>query len=63
MQELAQRKLLEPNAVVVVEHDANHHYPESLPFYEQIRHTQYGDTAVTIYRFHSESGLPVQLEE
>ena len=52
MQELAQRKLLEPNAVVVVEHDADHRYPESLPFYEQIRHTKYGDTAVTIYRFH-----------
>ncbi|MFC5649055.1 16S rRNA (guanine(966)-N(2))-methyltransferase RsmD [Paenibacillus solisilvae] len=65
MQELAQRKLLEPSAVIVVEHDAAHSYPEELPGYDQIKRTQYGDTAVTIYRYRPEfeSGSPVQMEE
>ncbi|BBH20919.1 rRNA methyltransferase [Paenibacillus baekrokdamisoli] len=64
MQELAQRNLLEANAMIVIEHDAAHRYPEAFSFYEQMKHTQYGDTAVTIYRYRPEEvGSPEQLEE
>lgn len=55
MTELAQRGVLETGATVVVEHDAEHRYPEALASYRSIRHTHYGDTAVTIYRYEAEN--------
>ncbi|QHW30109.1 16S rRNA (guanine(966)-N(2))-methyltransferase RsmD [Paenibacillus rhizovicinus] len=51
MTELATRGLLEEDATVVVEHDAEHRYPESVAHYRQLKHSEYGDTAVTIYRY------------
>ena len=51
MMELAVKDLLNEGATVVVEHDADHQYPDAFASYRQIRHTHYGDTAVTIYRF------------
>ncbi|WP_219836622.1 16S rRNA (guanine(966)-N(2))-methyltransferase RsmD [Paenibacillus sp. R14(2021)] len=58
--ELADRELLEEGAAIVVEHDAEHAYPASIARFRQVRHSQYGDTAVTIYRFEAE---PEQTEE
>ncbi|MEK3882088.1 16S rRNA (guanine(966)-N(2))-methyltransferase RsmD [Paenibacillus sp. PL2-23] len=51
MAELAEKGMLAEDATVVVEHDASHGYPEELAAFQQIRHAQYGDTAVTIYRY------------
>ncbi|RAP76305.1 16S rRNA (guanine(966)-N(2))-methyltransferase RsmD [Paenibacillus montanisoli] len=51
MEELAERGLLEEHATIVVEHDAEHAYPETLRAFNQIKRSQYGDTAVTIYRY------------
>ncbi|WP_308639204.1 16S rRNA (guanine(966)-N(2))-methyltransferase RsmD [Paenibacillus silvisoli] len=51
MEELAARGLLEELATIVVEHDAEHVYPEALQPFRQIKRSQYGDTAVTIYRY------------
>ncbi|AZN40813.1 16S rRNA (guanine(966)-N(2))-methyltransferase RsmD [Paenibacillus albus] len=49
--ELAERGLLAPRAKIVVEHDAEHAYPESIEGFIQLKHSQYGDTAVTVYRY------------
>lgn len=56
MGELAERGLLVDGAKLVVEHDAEHLYPEAMDHYSQIKHTHYGDTAVTIYRYEAENG-------
>jgi 16S rRNA (guanine966-N2)-methyltransferase len=52
--ELQERKLLEDDAVIVVEHDAGHAYPEEIGGCMQTRKAHYGDTAVTVYRFRRE---------
>ena len=49
--ELQTRDLLEPDAVLVVEHDAGHTYPEQIGSSQQTRRVEYGDTAVTVYRY------------
>lgn len=51
MTQLVENELLEPDAVIVVEHDASHRYPEQLEHFEQLKHAKYGDTAVTIYQY------------
>ncbi|MEV5024835.1 16S rRNA (guanine(966)-N(2))-methyltransferase RsmD [Paenibacillus sp. LPE1-1-1.1] len=51
MTQLVENGLLEPDAVIVVEHDASHRYPEQLEHFEQLKHAKYGDTAVTIYQY------------
>ncbi|MUT66306.1 16S rRNA (guanine(966)-N(2))-methyltransferase RsmD [Paenibacillus sp. NEAU-GSW1] len=51
MVDLADRSMLEDGAVIVVEHDAAHEYPEHIERFEQMKKTKYGDTAVTIYRY------------
>ncbi|MFX3635509.1 MAG: 16S rRNA (guanine(966)-N(2))-methyltransferase RsmD [Candidatus Pristimantibacillus sp.] len=51
MTDLAQRSMLEDGAIIVVEHDASHVYPEQLNHFAQIKNTKYGDTAVSIYRY------------
>ncbi|CAM3945631.1 16S rRNA (guanine(966)-N(2))-methyltransferase RsmD [Paenibacillus alkaliterrae] len=53
MSQLADNGMLEPAAIVVVEHDADHRYPEQLECFEQIKHAKYGDTAVSIYKYNS----------
>ncbi|RIX51868.1 16S rRNA (guanine(966)-N(2))-methyltransferase RsmD [Paenibacillus nanensis] len=52
MAELAAKGMLEEEARIVVEHDASHRYPEELAGFEHIKTAKYGDTAVTIYRYH-----------
>lgn len=61
MAELAARGLLEADATIVVEHDAEHRYPEAFAPYRQLKHAQYGDTAVTIYRLVPEE-TPVETD-
>ncbi|WP_419873064.1 16S rRNA (guanine(966)-N(2))-methyltransferase RsmD [Candidatus Pristimantibacillus sp. PTI5] len=51
MTQLVENELLEQDAVIVVEHDASHRYPEQLEHFEQLKHAKYGDTAVTIYQY------------
>ncbi|MBB3109345.1 16S rRNA (guanine966-N2)-methyltransferase [Paenibacillus phyllosphaerae] len=51
MLDLAERGLVEDGAKVVVEHDADHVYPETAGAFEQLKYARYGDTAVTIYRY------------
>ncbi|WP_090977134.1 16S rRNA (guanine(966)-N(2))-methyltransferase RsmD [Paenibacillus sp. CF384] len=62
MNELAERDLLGTAATIVVEHDADHVYPETMDVFRQIRHAKYGDTAVTIYRFEKNAESNVHME-
>ncbi len=60
MSELSDRGLLENGAVIVVEHDSGHRYPEGITGFIHRRHAQYGETAVTIYEY---EGLAEAKEE
>jgi 16S rRNA (guanine966-N2)-methyltransferase len=60
MNELADRGLLELGAVIVVEHDSGHRYPQQLAGFVHLRHALYGETAVTIYEY---EGLAKAKEE
>lgn len=51
MEELAEKGMLEPEASVVIEHDAAVQYPEELKGFRLKRSAKYGDTAVTIYDY------------
>lgn len=53
MAQLMENELLEPDAIIVVEHDASHRYPEQMEHFDQLKYAKYGDTAVTIYQFNS----------
>ncbi len=43
--------LLNDDAVIVVEHDASHRYPEQLGQLHLQKHSIYGDTAVSVYQY------------
>ncbi len=47
---LDQYELLHPGAWIVVEHDAEHTYPETVERTSRNRRTVYGETALSIYR-------------
>lgn len=51
MRELVGYGMLEPDAIVVVEHDAEVRYPDEMERFSLVRNAKYGDTAVTIYRY------------
>ncbi|REK76462.1 16S rRNA (guanine(966)-N(2))-methyltransferase RsmD [Paenibacillus paeoniae] len=55
MGELAAKSMLEPDAVIVVEHDASVAYPEEMRGFRQTRTAKYGDIAVTIYQYIEET--------
>ncbi|MNR49005.1 hypothetical protein D3C85_1683240 [compost metagenome] len=63
MRELAESGLLEPDASIVIEHDGAHQYPEAIQAFHQLKHAQYGDTAVTIYEYVPAADLVASLEE
>ncbi|WP_010269711.1 16S rRNA (guanine(966)-N(2))-methyltransferase RsmD [Paenibacillus senegalensis] len=44
-------ELLEPEAIIVAEHDRSNRYPETVDGLQQIRRADYGDTAITIYQY------------
>lgn len=54
MTQLAHNQMLEPDAIIVVEHDAAHRYPEKLEYFDQLKHAKYGDIAVSIYQYYSD---------
>ncbi|MCA0753989.1 16S rRNA (guanine(966)-N(2))-methyltransferase RsmD [Paenibacillus sp. N4] len=54
MEQLAELGLLETEAIIVVEHDAGHSYPERQGRFNQFKHAKYGDTAVSIYKYDSD---------
>jgi 16S rRNA G966 N2-methylase RsmD len=51
MEELAAKEMLAPDAIIVVEHDAEVVYPEALDSFRQTRQAKYGDIAVSIYEY------------
>lgn len=51
MEELAVRELLDEGAIVMVEHESDHHYPEQMGNYIQFKRAVYGETAITIYSY------------
>jgi 16S rRNA (guanine966-N2)-methyltransferase len=53
MAQLAANEMLEQDAIIVVEHDAAHAYPEQLEQFDRIKHAKYGDTAVSIYHYYN----------
>ncbi|OMF37416.1 16S rRNA (guanine(966)-N(2))-methyltransferase RsmD [Paenibacillus sp. FSL H8-0548] len=53
MAQLVENQLLEQDAIIVVEHDAAHLYPEQLEHFEQLKHSKYGDIAVSIYHYYN----------
>ncbi|MFF2482699.1 16S rRNA (guanine(966)-N(2))-methyltransferase RsmD [Paenibacillus sp. NPDC058071] len=55
--DLAQRSMLEDGAIVVVEHDADHEYPDEIERFELMRKAKYGDTAVTIYTYNQSGDI------
>ncbi|WP_310550037.1 16S rRNA (guanine(966)-N(2))-methyltransferase RsmD [Paenibacillus glufosinatiresistens] len=46
--------LLAADAVIVLEHESDYEYPETLPGFERIRHSKYGETAISLYRYAGE---------
>ncbi len=52
--QLAELDLLEQGAIVVIEHDAEHAYPERHGRFVQFKYAKYGDTAVSIYDYNDD---------
>lgn len=55
LQTMATLQLIANDAIIVVEHDIKIVYPETFLYFEQLKRQHYGDIAVTIYRFNSNS--------
>lgn len=51
LEQMLELKLLAAEAFVVVEHDAKIEYPDTIRELIQQRHAQYGEIAVTIYKY------------
>lgn len=51
MAEMEERGLLEDGAIVVVEHQADHRYPETVGGLTLRKRATYGETAVSIYHY------------
>ncbi len=51
MEQLKEAQLLHPQATIVIEHDIAHTYSSEIPGFTQERRAEYGDIAVTIYRY------------
>ncbi|PWW06351.1 16S rRNA (guanine(966)-N(2))-methyltransferase RsmD [Paenibacillus cellulosilyticus] len=51
---IAAHNLVEPDAIIVVEHDSSHLYPEQFGGFIQRKYAKYGETAVTIYDYQPE---------
>ncbi len=51
MIKLDDQGLIAEDAVIVVEHDAKVVYPEQFSSFTQLKHSLYGDIAVSIYRY------------
>lgn len=51
MRAMAQKGLLRPDAVIVLEHESGYAYPEDIPGFYRTRQAVYGETAVSIYQY------------
>lgn len=51
---IASHNLVEQDAIIVVEHDSSHLYPEQFGGFVQRKYAKYGETAVTIYDYQPE---------
>jgi 16S rRNA (guanine966-N2)-methyltransferase len=54
--ELADRGLVSDDAVAVVEHASSVSYPDEFSGFRRFRHAVYGETALSVYRYHKEAG-------
>ncbi|WP_211745992.1 16S rRNA (guanine(966)-N(2))-methyltransferase RsmD [Paenibacillus sp. Marseille-Q4541] len=61
MMTMQENDMLSQDATVVVEHDANHAYLETIGHFHQVRKSTYGDTAISVY--HYTSGSETVMEE
>ncbi|WP_379152874.1 16S rRNA (guanine(966)-N(2))-methyltransferase RsmD [Paenibacillus sp. sgz5001063] len=48
---MVQKRLLRPDAVIVLEHESGYEYPEDIPGFQRIRQAVYGETTVSIYKY------------
>ncbi|MCC3381400.1 16S rRNA (guanine(966)-N(2))-methyltransferase RsmD [Paenibacillus farraposensis] len=64
MSRMAELNLLRSGAVIVLEYESGHTYPESFGPFEQVKKTVYGETALSIYQFTADalSGAEVYTE-
>ncbi|APB71519.1 16S rRNA (guanine(966)-N(2))-methyltransferase RsmD [Paenibacillus polymyxa] len=51
MSRMAELNLLRSDAIIVLEYESGHEYPESFGPFEQVRKAVYGETALSIYHF------------
>ncbi|MBY9078441.1 16S rRNA (guanine(966)-N(2))-methyltransferase RsmD [Paenibacillus sp. HN-1] len=50
---MADKGLLNNEAIIVLEHESGYEYPEHIEGFSRLRHVVYGETAVSIYRYGS----------
>ncbi|WP_284638977.1 16S rRNA (guanine(966)-N(2))-methyltransferase RsmD [Paenibacillus silviterrae] len=62
LEQLTTEKLLDDGARIIIEHDAEDRYEEPLYGLEHIRRAEYGDTAVTIFRYTAEDEDKLETE-
>lgn len=62
LEEMASRGLLEDGAVIVIEHESGHRYPEAFSGFKQRRLALYGECAVAIYDYTNEAVLKAKEE-
>lgn len=55
MQTMAGKGLLNPEAVIVLEHESSYAYPEHIPGFYRTRQAIYGETAISIYQYEAVS--------
>lgn len=53
---LADKHLLKPEAVVVLEHESGYSYPEDIPGFSRMKQSVYGEVTISIYQY--EAALP-----
>jgi 16S rRNA (guanine(966)-N(2))-methyltransferase RsmD len=56
LRELAERGLVAHDAVAVIEHASDVSYSDEFTGYHRTRHPVYGETALSVYRYHAEGG-------
>lgn len=55
MEQMDELQLLAPQATIVLEYESSYAYPERFGHFNQIRKAEYGETAVSIYTYDSET--------
>lgn len=53
MTTMADKGLLQDDALIVLEHESSYTYPEEIPGFRRLRQALYGETAISIYRYES----------